>query len=517
MKFKKIIVTIVILIFIISINTICSAKYVFDYVQSVAELKIDRTSPNLIIDYSNKELTNSDIEVKIIADEEIQEVNGWQLLEDGKTLVKLYNGNINEKLIVKDLSGNQSEANIIISNIDKENPVAEIIEISNTNTGYEKYANKTHEIILKVKISDSNKLINNLTEFNILVGMEQDCYTKEVKIIEESENYIIYEIRLTNITENGELLLEIPENSFEDILGNEMERKVFGTEINIDNIAPSVIYNQEKLENGKILAKIIADEQIRNIEGWDSDDSQKVKCKEFVSDISYNRYVTDLAGNNSEIQIKVEESTFLNLEYLAHISEIGWVKAQNNFVGTIQSKQGYKIESLAFRTSEKVESDFLNVSAYIYTHWGPNSYAESQYSGIIYNYGYNPISGYKTMKNSELMMLENTEYIQLGGEGINSMGSTDIDGNNPIPLIVAYEYNYGISGIRLDLKDHNESSIIYQIFFNDIGWSETYKNGEEAMIESKKIIEAMKVAVIPTSETKFVVQEWNQNVGTYNY
>lgn len=516
MKFKRITIIAIIIFIIININNTCLAKYVFEYTEKAISMNIDRTPPILKVEYYNKEHTNTEIEVKVIANEKIQKIDGWDLLEDEKTLVKIYNENINEKIIVKDLSENQSEAKILIDNIDKEAPNVQIIEIQNTNKGYEKYANQTHEVNIKLKIFDENKIVNNLKEFVILVGTEEKQNIRETKVIEKNENYIIYEIKLTNITGNGRLQLKIPEDSFEDMIGNKMSEKTLDTEIEIDNISPEVQFNSENLEDGKVLAKIISNEKIRNLEGWQLDESKKINSKQFISDIKYEREVKDLAGNISTIEIKINNSTFLGFEYMAHISEVGWIETENNFVGTIESGNLLKIESLGFRTGEKVEKDFLNVSAYMYTHWGEGSRAESQYSKIIYNYGYNPITGYKTMLNSELVNIKDKKYIQLGGEGINQMGLADINGNNPIPSEIDFQYNYGVSGIKLDLKNHNESSIVYQIFFNDTGWLKTCKNGEEAMRKTDKPIEAVKIAVIPTSEIEFVIMQWDKNIGTYN-
>ena len=133
MKLKKIIIIVLIAIAIININSKVFAKYVFEYTEKAAILEIDRTAPILEIIYSTKDITSNDVEVKIIANEKIQEPNGWKLLDDGKTLVKKYSENQNEKVIVKDLSGNETETNIIVDNIDKEPPTAQIIDIINTN------------------------------------------------------------------------------------------------------------------------------------------------------------------------------------------------------------------------------------------------------------------------------------------------------------------------------------------------------------------------------------------------
>lgn len=512
MKFRKIIVIALIILLIVNINTKAFAKYVFTYTQNAVELNIDRTPPKLNIEYSSKEPTTKGIEAKIIANEEIQEVQGWKLEEDGKTLIKIYEENINETIIVKDIAGNESNANIIITNIDKEPPIAEIIEIKNTNTGYEKYANKTHEIIVKIKISDENKIIDNLQDFKILVGDKENNCTKEINKIQEEENYIIYELKLKNIEENGQLVIKILENSFEDIVGNKMSEKTLDIGIKIDNISPVIEYNQNKLEDGKILAQIIGNEEIRQISGWELDKTQKINSKKFISDIKYQKEVKDLAGNVANVEIDVKDSEFLELEYLGHISERGWIKAENNFVGTIQTGNKLKIEAIAFRTGEKVEKDFVQFSAYAYTHWGENSYAKDRITNMIYNYGWNPLSGYKTMANSEFANINNEKYIEISGAGINEMATTDLNGNNPIPFEESNSYTYGVSGLKLDLKTHEENSIIYQIYLNDVGWLETCKNGEQAMYAYNRPIEAMRIAVVPTSEMEEIITQWNKNI-----
>ena len=58
--------------------------------------------------------------------------------------------------------------------IDRTKPIIEIVDIENTNLDYEKYANKTHNIIVKIKIIEknmSNDVLEN-DEINVLVGNE---------------------------------------------------------------------------------------------------------------------------------------------------------------------------------------------------------------------------------------------------------------------------------------------------------------------------------------------------------
>ena len=399
--------------------------------------------------------------------------------------------------------------------IDNTPPNIEILNIENTNEGYEKYANKNHDIRINLKIEDKNELINKLEQLEIIVGTQESKCNKEISIIEQEKNYIIYEIKINNITENGELKINIPNKSFKDIYDNETEEIMLDVGIQIDNIPPQIEYNQQILDDGKVLVQIISNEPMRNIDGWDFEENKKVCTKKFISDINYNKTVKDLAGNISN-ELKIKVSGAETFEYIAHISEIGWAKTQNNFTGIIKPENKYKIESLAFRTNEYIEKDFFKVSAYGYTYWKNGSVIKSIFTGNLYSQGYNPGIGYSTMLNTNCVQINGKEYLQVMGEGVNTENNTDINGNNPIPFKIAEQYLFGISAIKLDLKDTSEYSVIYQIFFNDIGWSQTYKNGEEAIRDYTKTFEAIKIAIIPTSELEIIVNQWNKNIGTYN-
>lgn len=404
-------------------------------------------------------------------------------------------------------------------NIDIDNtpPEVKILSIKNTNQGYEKYANKTHEITIEIKIEDQNEIINELKEFIIIVGTEESQCDKKVTIKEQEKNYVVYEIKINKIIENGELKVKIPKQSFKDIYDNIVEENILEIGIQIDNIAPEIEYKQEILENGKVIAQIKSNEKIRELEGWQLEESEEICSKEFISDIKYNKTVLDLAGNiSNNLELKIEKSTYLNFETMAHISETGWVTAENNYVGIMKLGNKYKIESLAFRINENIDKDFFQVAGYAHTYWEKGCVAKSVYTGIRYNCGYNPSSGYSTIGNTELAKINEKYYLQLGGEGVNGRYYTDVNGNNPIPPEIAAQYNYGISAIKLDLKEKSEQSIIYQIFFNDTGWSKTYINGEEATKDFSKPFEGIKIAIIPSSETKTIIEQWDKNIGTYN-
>ena len=58
----------------------------------------------------------------IEADEEIEQSSGFVLSEDKKSLSKMVYVNESDKVLVKDLSGNYSEIEYNVNNIDKEPP-----------------------------------------------------------------------------------------------------------------------------------------------------------------------------------------------------------------------------------------------------------------------------------------------------------------------------------------------------------------------------------------------------------
>jgi hypothetical protein len=132
---------------------------------------------------------------------------------------------------------------------------AEIIEVKNTNKEYEKYANKQNEIQIKVKVEGKNGIINNFQGFEILVGKEQSQSIKEVEVLENEKNYIIYNVIINDIAGNGPLILKLADNSFRDMVGNKMSEIELDVGIEIDNISPEIESEQRLLENEKTESK----------------------------------------------------------------------------------------------------------------------------------------------------------------------------------------------------------------------------------------------------------------------
>ena len=77
--------------------------------QRFGEYVFDNTEPIVRVEYENQD---KNVEVKIIANEEIQEINDWILLENKKELSRIYEKDTVEDVIVRDLVGNETKVSI---------------------------------------------------------------------------------------------------------------------------------------------------------------------------------------------------------------------------------------------------------------------------------------------------------------------------------------------------------------------------------------------------------------------
>ena len=516
---KRIIIYIFLFLFFSIFTNMVLAKYVIEEKLEVAIIKIDRTAPKIKIKYSTKELTDENVEVIIEVNEEIQEVNGWSINENKKVIKKEYSENINEEIEIKDLSGNITKAIIEIDNIDKYIPTIEIQKVLNSNKLYPSYANKDAEILIDIEIKDDKKIEKSLEidDIKIMVNNEEiNPSIKELKVQEDTEKQKKIVLKISGIQEEGNLKIKMPKDIIKDEIGNsniEIEKDL---NIKIDNTNPEATYSQEKIEDGKIEAFIIANEGIRNLEGWTKDNDTNIK-KVFTSNVSYITEIQDYAGNKTELEINVTDATNIVLKYASHNSEIGWTYGYGNYdiagLKAIQENAKYKTESLAFSISGNVEKDFLQVRAYVHTHWGEGSASICHQNNQIYYHGWNPSeTEWDTLMSKENIILEGENYIQFGGGGTNFGYNTDINGNNPIPEKVSMQYKYGISAIQLKLKDTNEYSIAYQVYVDGKGWIETSKNGEIQYYKEDNPISAIRIALIPNSELNSLINTWNKDV-----
>ncbi len=410
-------------------------------------------------------------------------------------------------------------------NIDRTKPVIELLNITNNNLSYENYANKSHTIKLTIKITDKNlkqvfcdKQHIKVKINNDYVLLENMKFTNINNLSEEK----IYEIELKNIEGNGKLKIEFIEGTAIDTSELQNDKLEIDTKIIIDNIAPKGQISEEGISGGKVKAKINLSENIREIlEGWTfSKDKLNIE-KEFTNNISYELPIIDYAGNKSIVNIEITKATYINIIYASHNSNIGWTYGYGNYdvAGSkaIQQNPILKTEALAFNFTGNISNDFLQANAYINTYWGEGKKAKCTTSNMLYNHGYNPTEyTYKSMNSSDLVTIGNKRYFQFGGSGINLNGTTDINGNNPIPAEVANQFKYGICGIKMKLKDYSQFSVVYQILVNKRGWISACSDGQECIASKQEPMSAFRIALVPKTEKQYILDTWNKDVGTYN-
>lgn len=411
-------------------------------------------------------------------------------------------------------------------NIDRTKPKIELIEIQNTNTNYPKYANKTHTISFKIKVTEKKIKENNfvkdffgfkLDENNINIA-EDNFSIKEIESTNEGK---IYKIDIKGIIGNGKLSMQIKEGAIIDKGGLKSESQNIQTGITIDNTAPVGKFKEVKIQDGKVNGEIILSENIRKIDGWSFKDNNLKITKEFTNNISYQLPITDYAGNTSNVDINITQATYINVVYASHNSCIGWSFGYGNYdvagKDAIKVNPVYRTEALAFNISGNVDKDFVQANTYIYTYWGEGSKGKCTTSGLIYNYGYNPgKNAFKSMNSNDLITINSKKYFQFGGSGINGYLNTDANSQNPIPGEVANKYKYGISGITMKLKDYSQYSIIYQILVNGAGWVKTASDGSECTYNHNTPMSAFRIALVPKTEKQYVINQWNKDVGTFN-
>lgn len=411
-------------------------------------------------------------------------------------------------------------------NIDRTKPKIELIEIQNTNTNYPKYANKTHTISFKIKITEKNIGQNNIVkdffEFK-LDGKNIDIVNGNfsIKEIESTNEGKIYKIDIKGISGNGKLSMQIKEGAIIDKGGLKSESQNIDTGITIDNIAPVGKFKETKIQDGKVNGEITLNENIRKIDGWSFKENNLKTTKEFTNNISYQLPITDYAGNTSNVDINITQATYINVVYASHNSCIGWSFGYGNYdiagKDAIKVNPVYRTEALAFNITGNIDKDFVQANTYIYTYWGEGSKGKCTTSGLIYNYGYNPGKNlFKSMNSSDLVTINSKKYFQFGGSGINGYLNTDANSQNPIPGEVANKYKYGISGITMKLKDYSQYSIIYQILVNGAGWVKTASDGSECTYNHNTPMSAFRIALVPKTEKQYVINQWNKDVGTYN-
>ncbi len=429
------------------------------------------------------------------------------------------NSNVQAKYVIE---YNNKIADIKIDTVE---PTIVMRNVTNSNTSYPKYANKTHTITLVIHVKEKNVKENKFNEKNvkILIG-EKECIPQLYKI-EESFNtgkIISYKVTLSGITEEGKLKVKVPKGTIIDISNNENQETIMDTGIEIDNTPPVVSFTQKNSENGKVIANIHANEKLRPIKAWNiSTADYATLTKEFKNNVTYPIPIVDYAQNTTTTEVNINKATNIIFKYGAlggdttklRNWEIG--QGNNEIVGQKMIKENpiYKTEMTMLQAQGDIEKDFIQMQNYMHTYWGAGSKAISDTYETTYIHGYNPGKDkYSSLTNGTLAYINQKLSLILGGDGINRVDNKGIN-NAKIPLKIAKKYMFGVSGISLKVKDNSYYTILYQVYNVETGWQKVCENGEEALYKHDKPISAFRASLIPDTEKQYLINYWNKDIG----
>ncbi len=242
---------------------ILSNKFTFDNSEDA-----DTIAPELSVEYSTTQLTNKSVIATITANEQLQQLEGWAISEDGTTLTKIYTENIEKSIDVYDLAGNKSTIQVKITNIDK-TEIEATVEYSTTILTNK---NVTVKIIL-------NKEIQEIEGWTL--SEDKRTLTKEY-------------------TENSDKNVKL-----QDLVGNEREIKI--SVQNIDKLAPNiqVKYSITENTNEDVIVTIVSDEQLQELDGWTISEDGKILTKKYEKNSQETVKVYDLARNEIDVKITV--------------------------------------------------------------------------------------------------------------------------------------------------------------------------------------------------------------------
>ena len=127
--------------------------------QNIVVSNIDKTQPIGTVNYSTTEKTKGPVIVTINSNKELQNISGWTLSQDKKSLTKMYTKNTKETLEIIDLIGNKNTVIIEINNIEE--------ELKITSSKYKIYEGYIINIKPETKVSVVKSDIKSNKEYEI--------------------------------------------------------------------------------------------------------------------------------------------------------------------------------------------------------------------------------------------------------------------------------------------------------------------------------------------------------------
>lgn len=247
----------------------------------------DTLNPIVTREYNVKDITNQNVIVTVKSNEVLQGKDGWEVYDGGLTLRKVFDKNTPKTIeTFYDLAGNPVSVDITISNIDKISPNEATISKSDFNT---------RNLSLRVNLSDNYSGIN----------VEQCKYILDQN---KTSNYSLAK-PFTNTSQDLQFAVEKDGIYYLHILsvdkaGNKTETI---KEIKVDTTNPkyTITYSKTDITNEDVIVTIKANEEIKNVSGWNLSSDKTTLTKIFNSNTDTNVVITDLLGNTSQVKVKI--------------------------------------------------------------------------------------------------------------------------------------------------------------------------------------------------------------------
>lgn len=268
--------------------------YVKDLVGNITTVNInivniDKVFPKVKWEYSITSFTNKDVEVKITADKQLQEIEGWTLSSNKLELVKKYNENKTEEIKVKDLAGNEVPIEIKIENIDKVKP--ENAQVTETLFTTKQINTKLllKDTISGIDLSKSFYKIDSLKEFSNDTSDYNKVTAEEMQINETVKNDGVYYLHILSVDKAG----NINKNTIE---------------LTVDTVLPKVTvsYATTNFTKNDVVVTVTANKVMKEVDGWDLSDDKKTFTKTYTSNREEKVTFIDSLGKIVEATISVK-------------------------------------------------------------------------------------------------------------------------------------------------------------------------------------------------------------------
>ena len=243
-----------------------------NYVDTDVLFGIDKTAALASVEYSEVNPTQNDVTVTLTVNEGVVvKGKGWVLGESENVFTKVFTENASEKVVLVDRAGNETKLDVVVNNIDRVSPEAEITYSTTELT------NK--DVVATIKANEEVTLEGKDWVYNA----ETKCYEKV-------------------FTSNGDETVVLVDKA-----GNKTEVRV--SVKNIDKEAPKaeVSYSTTEPTKEDVTATIKANEEVTlEGKGWVYNAETKCYEKVFTSNGDETVVLVDKAGNKTEVKVSVQ-------------------------------------------------------------------------------------------------------------------------------------------------------------------------------------------------------------------